>query len=88
MMAKFILKYSLFFLYSYFFCIASLLLIGLAISGVYYFSNGIFDFSFSQVKRALFFGFIGGSGISLGTVLFNTIDWYNARKKPPTDPDK
>lgn len=87
-MYKTILKYSLFFLYSYLFCIASLLLIGLVIATVYYFSNGIFSFPFSQIKRALTFGVIGGTGISLGAVLFNTIDWYNARKKPPTNSDK
>ncbi|WP_434461490.1 hypothetical protein ACMV5L_22295 [Serratia plymuthica] len=75
-----LIKYIKLFIYSWVFCIAFLLLIGAVISTVSFFTSGEFKFPFDQVLRAVFFGFVGGSAISLAAILFKLLDWYRSRK--------
>ena len=79
---KVILKYLGLFLYS---CISSMLMLlflGGTVAVFYYFKDNVFYFPLSHVKRAIFFGFVAGTAITLATIVFNLIDKFNARKKP------
>ncbi|PRB59439.1 hypothetical protein CQ001_11525 [Erwinia billingiae] len=80
-------KYFVLFLYS---CLSSMLMLfvlGVAISAVNYFKGGGLYFPLSQMKRAVVFGFIAGTAITLAAIVFNLIDKYNSGKTPPSDPD-
>lgn len=79
-MIRLIFKYAKLFIYSWFFCIAFLLLIGGVISTVSFLSKGEFNFPVEHIHRAIFFGFVGGSAISLAAIIFRGLDWYRARK--------
>lgn len=39
------------------------------------------------VERVFVFGSIAGSVITLATIVFNLIDKFNDRKRPPSDPE-
>lgn len=84
-MIRLFFKYAKLFIYSWFFCITFLFLIGVAISAVLFLTKGEFDFPFEQIHRAIFFGFIGGSAISLVAVIFRGLDWYKSRKVKSDD---
>lgn len=80
-------SYVMLFIYS---CLSSILMLLLLAGGIvaFYFLKGDgFYFPLSQLKRAIVFGSIAGSAITLATIVFNLIDKFNARKKPPSDPD-
>ncbi|WNN48565.1 hypothetical protein RIN58_00135 [Siccibacter colletis] len=66
-------------------CISSMLMLlflGGCVAIFYYLKDGVFYFPLSQVKRAIFFGGVAGTAITLATIVFNLIDKFNARKKP------
>ncbi|EBS4549509.1 hypothetical protein DQK32_27265, partial [Salmonella enterica subsp. enterica serovar Newport] len=52
-----------------------------------YLTKGYIFFPVSQVMRVLVFGCIAGTSITLAAIVFNLIDKFNARKKPPSDPE-
>lgn len=74
-------------IYSCIFCIAfGFLLIGGAALFIYL-TKGYFFFPVYHVERIFVFGCVAGSAITLATIVFNLIDKFNARKKPPSDAD-
>ncbi|URQ62204.1 hypothetical protein LQ939_08135 [Pantoea alhagi] len=77
--------YVMLFIYSCLSSILMLLLIGGGIAAFYFLKGDGFYFSTGQLKRAIVFGCIAGSAITLATIVFNLIDKFNARKKPPSD---
>lgn len=77
--------YIILFFYSCLSSIVMLLLIGGGIATFYYFKGDGFNFPLNQVKRAVVFGCITGTAITLATIVFKLIDAFNARKKPPSD---
>lgn len=71
-------------IYSCVFCIVlGFLLIGGGALFIYL-VKGYF-FPVYHVERIFVFGSIAGSAITLATIVFNLIDKFNARKKPPSD---
>lgn len=74
-------------IYSCAFCIAVCFLLGGAASFIVYIKKGYFLIPDGQVVRAVVFGSIAGTAITLATIVFNLIDKFNARKKPPSSPD-
>lgn len=82
---KTLYKYIVLFLYS---CITSMLMLfalGFCIATFYYIKDGGFYFPLSQVKRAIVFGCIAGTGITLAAIVFNLIDKIKERKTPPSE---
>jgi len=49
---------------------------------------GEFAYDWHQVFIGLKMAIVAGFAVTLAAFIFNRIDIYNARKKPPTDPDK
>jgi len=80
-------SYVMLFIYSCLSSILMLLLLGGGIAAFYFLKGDGFYFPFSQLKRAIVFGSIAGSAITLATIVFNLIDKFNTRKKPPSAPD-
>lgn len=80
-------SYVILFIYSCLSSILMLLLLGGGIAAYYFLKGDGFYFPLSQLKKAIVFGFIAGSAITLATIVFNLIDKFNARKKPPSPPD-
>lgn len=80
-------SYVMLFIYSCLSSILMLLLLGGGIAAFYFLKGDEFYFPLSQLKRAIVFGSIAGSAITLATIVFNLIDKFNARKKPPSDPE-
>ncbi|TKV06291.1 hypothetical protein FDX19_20135 [Citrobacter sp. wls619] len=78
--------YVMLFIYSCLSSILMLLLLGGGIAIFYFLKGNEFNFPLGQLKRAIVFGCIAGSAITLATIVFNLIDKINARKKPPSDP--
>ncbi|ECA5251943.1 hypothetical protein ZQ34_005146 [Salmonella enterica subsp. salamae] len=74
-------------IYSCFFCIAVCVLLGVGVSLIVFLKDGYFLIPDGQIIRAVVFGCIAGSAITLATIVFNLIDKFNARKKPPSAPD-
>lgn len=83
---KTLYRYIVLFIYGCLSSILILLVLGGGIAAIYYFKGNGFHFPLSQVKRAIFFGFIAGAAITLTTMVFNLIDHLKARKSPPSDP--
>jgi hypothetical protein len=80
------IPYIKLFIYSCVFCIVlGFLLIGGGI--IYLYNKRILLFPVYHVERIVVFGCIAGSAITLATIVFNLIDKFNCRKKPPSDPD-
>jgi len=79
--------YVMLFLYSCLSSILMLLLLGGGVAVFYFVKGDGFYFPLNQLKRAIVFGCIAGSGITLATIVFNLINKFNARKKPPSAPD-
>ena len=50
--------------------------------------TGEFYLSVSGTIKVVKMSVVAGIFISVGAFIFNRIDIYNARKKPPIDPDK
>jgi len=74
-------------IYSCFFCILICFTLGAGASLIIYIKNGYFLIPDGQINRAIIFGCIAGTAITLGTIVFNLIDKFNAPKKPPSAPD-
>lgn len=72
-------------IYSCFFCVAVCFLFGGGASLIIYLKHGYFLIPEGQIIRAIVFGCIAGSAITLATIVFNLIDKFNTRKKPPSD---
>ncbi|KFK93714.1 MULTISPECIES: hypothetical protein [unclassified Serratia (in: enterobacteria)] len=85
-MIKDIYRYIALFLYSFFSSVLMLLVLGFAISSFYYFKEGSFNFPASQVKRAIVFGCVAGSAITLYVLVVNVINKFSTKKSPPEDP--
>ncbi|QCP60801.1 hypothetical protein [Pantoea sp. SO10] len=66
-------KYVVLFMYSCAFFIIALLVIGLAISSIYYLKDGIFNFPKNQIERAIVFGSIAGTAVWLSILIFNLL---------------
>ena len=49
---------------------------------------GEFSYNWHQVVIGLKMAVVAGFSVTLAAFIFNKIDEYNARKNPPTDPDK
>jgi len=79
--------YVILFGYSCLSSILMVLLLGGGIAAFYFLKGDGFYFPLSQLKRAMVFGSIAGSAITLATIVFNLIDKSNGRKKPPSTPD-
>ncbi|EGO7456271.1 hypothetical protein IVA10_001970, partial [Escherichia coli] len=79
-------SYVVLFLYSCLSSIVMLLFLGGVVSIFYFFKGDGFYFPVNQFKRAIVFGFIAGTAITLATIVFNLIDKFNSRKKTPSDP--
>lgn len=74
-------------IYSCVFCIVlGFLLIGGGALFIYV-TKGCFFLPVYHVERVLVFGCIAGFAITLATIVFNLIDKFNARKKPPSAPE-
>ncbi|BBJ69865.1 hypothetical protein [Enterobacter sp. 18A13] len=81
------IAYFVLFIYSCVFCI----ILGFLLMGggglFIYLTKGYLFFPASEVIRVFVFGCIAGSAITLATIVFNLMDKFNARKKPPSDPE-
>lgn len=64
-----------------------LFVLGVGASLIAYIKNGYFLIPDGQITRAIVFGGIAGTAITLATLVFNLIDKYNSGKTPPSDPD-
>ena len=73
-------------IYSCVFCILLCFILGTGASFVIYIKNGYFLIPDGQIKRAIIFGGIAGIAITSATIVFNLIDKFNLRKKPPSEP--
>ncbi len=73
-------------IYSCFFCILVCFIFGAAASFIFYLKNGHFLIPEGQIKRAIVFGCIAGTAITAAAIVFNLIDYFKARKSPPSDP--
>ncbi|MBK4717213.1 hypothetical protein [Tenebrionicola larvae] len=72
-------------MYSCFFCIAlGFILLGVGAFFIFL-TKGYLFFPLYHVKRMLVFSCIAGTAITLATIVFNLIDKFNTRKKPPSD---
>lgn len=78
-------SYVILFLYSCLSSIVMLLFLGGGQSFIFFKGDG-FYFPVNQFKRAIVFGCIAGTAITLATIVFNLIDKFNSRKKTPLDP--
>jgi hypothetical protein len=67
-------------------CIVYFVLTG-ATAIIVYLKNGYFFYPLYHVKRTIIFGCISGTAITLAAIVFKLIDKFNARKKPPSDPE-
>ncbi|KAA6100196.1 MULTISPECIES: hypothetical protein [Pantoea] len=74
-------------IYSCVFCILICFILGAGASVIIYIKNGYFLIPDGQLKRAIVFGSIAGTAITLATIVFNLIDKFNTRKSPPSDPN-
>jgi len=74
-------------IYSCAFCILLCFILGAGASFIIYIKNGYFLIPDGQIKRAIVFGCIAGIAITLAAIVFNLIDKFNARKRPPSDPE-
>ncbi|MBV4365788.1 hypothetical protein [Erwinia phyllosphaerae] len=83
---KKICGYAALFFYSCFSSIIMLIILGAGISGFYYIKSGFFNFPLSQIKRAIVFGCIAGTAITVAAIVFNLIDYFKARKSSPSAP--
>lgn len=78
---KAILKYFVLLIYS---CISSMLMLlflGGCVAVFYYLKDGVFYFPLSQIKRAIFFGGVAGTAITMATIVFNIHDKINEYRK-------
>ena len=78
---KTILNYFGLLLYS---CISSMLMLlflGGCVAVFYHLKDDVFYFPLSQVKRAIFFGGVAGTAITIATIVFNVNDKFNKHKK-------
>ncbi|MEM6160096.1 hypothetical protein AAH446_05985 [Erwinia sp. P6884] len=83
-MMKGTLKYIA--LFAYF--TAGLFLLGLIIKVVFGFVHiGEFYLPYQEVMRNFFKSIIAGAAITLAAIVFNLIDKFNERRKPPSDPE-
>lgn len=57
------------YLYSCFFCVLLLLFVGFSISAAFYFLHGSFSFPIEQIERAIAFGVICGTSITLYAII-------------------
>ncbi|QBR49029.1 hypothetical protein [Erwinia sp. QL-Z3] len=73
--------------YSCVFCMFFCFVLGAGASLIAYIKNGYFLIPDGQITRAILFGGIAGTAITLATLVFNLIDKYNSGKTPPSDPD-
>jgi len=73
-------------IYSCVFCIQLCFILGAGASFIIYIKNGYFLIPDWQIKRAIIFGVIAGTAITSATIVFNLIDKFNFRKKPPSEP--
>ncbi len=73
-------------IYSCVFCILFCFILGAGASFIMYIKNGYFFIPDGQIKRATVFGSIAGTAITSATIVFNLIDKFNFRKKPPSKP--
>ncbi|MBS1205950.1 MAG: hypothetical protein H6R25_2849 [Proteobacteria bacterium] len=81
------IAYIKLFIYSCIFCITlGFFLIGVGALFIFL-TKGYLFFPINHVERIFMFGCIAGSAITLVTIVFNLIDKFNARKKPPSDPE-
>lgn len=71
-------------IYSCVFCILLCFILGAGASFIIYIKNGYFLVPDGQIKRAIIFGGIAGIAITSATIVFNLIDKFNFRKKPPS----
>jgi len=75
------------FVYSCLLSILMLLLLGGLISAYYFLKGGGFYFPMNQLKRAIIFGCVAGTAITLATMVSNATDKFKARKKTSSDPE-
>ncbi|BBJ69872.1 MULTISPECIES: hypothetical protein [unclassified Enterobacter] len=80
------ISYLKLFIYACVFSIGVCLVLGAGVASLIYFSKGYWFFPLHQIKRALVFGTIAGTAITVAAVVFKLIDVFNARKKTPSDP--
>lgn len=85
-MIKSVYRYIIFFLYSCFFSVLMLCILGFVISSFYYLKEGSFDFPKYQVLRAIVFGCIAGTAITLYVLVVNIINKFKSCKSPPSGP--
>jgi len=78
-------KYLVIFIYFFicFFCLGIIVRVGAVL--LY---GGEFYLPISGLIKNLKMSVITSFSITLASLIFNKIDKYNARKKPPIDPDK
>lgn len=81
------ISYLKLFIYACVFSIGVCLVLGAGVASLIYFNKGNWFFPLHQIKRALVFGTITGTAITVAAVVFKLIDVFNARKKPPSAPD-
>lgn len=58
-----------------------LIFLGGCVAVFYYLKDGVFYFPLTQVKRAIFFGSIAGTAITIATIVFNVNDKFTKNKK-------
>lgn len=83
-MMKVTLKYMA--LFAYF--TTGFFLLGLIIKIIFGFVHiGEFYLPYEEVMRNFFKSIIAGLAITLAAIIFNLIDKFNERRKPPSDPE-
>jgi TRAP-type C4-dicarboxylate transport system permease small subunit len=73
-------------IYSCFFCILVCFFLGAVASLYIYITKGYFYIPLGQIERAIVFGCVAGSAITLYVLVVNVIDKFRTKKSPPTDP--
>ena len=67
-------------------CVVYFILTGL--SAIYiYVAKGFFFYPVKHAIRTCVFGIISGAAITSAAIVFNLIDKFKARKKPPSNPE-
>jgi hypothetical protein len=73
------LKYIKLFIYSCIFCVLANLIMGVGGAALIYIYKGHFYYPFHQVIRAISFGVIAGSAITLAAISFKLIDTFKIK---------
>jgi hypothetical protein len=81
-----VIVYLKLFIYTCIFSIGVCLILGEGVSSLIYFSKIYWFSPLTQIKRALAFGIITGTAITIVAIIFKLIDKFKSHKSSPSDP--